>query len=303
MANTLNAHSIVLLRLPWILRKVLVNTLNQWSFFHKLRSRLLQYWGGSLTHGPAQDLPYAIETLEFYASALARVDQSCTSKIALEIGTGDNLAVPLGWIALGGERVVTVDPGDYLLPAAQLAPLYRQVAAHFGQPEPGPEAWQRIEHYHHPVENLPTAWDGRFDVVFSYNVMEHIAEVDKAFANIARVLKPGGLTIHWIDTSSHNHIVKETDPLEFLIYPEWLWRYLSPPGRGRLNRIRYSQVVAAVEKSGLEIMSLNEEVGLTPEHVACIRERLAPPFNQMPDHDLTPLRLSLIARRPVAPTL
>jgi SAM-dependent methyltransferase len=40
-------------------------------------------------------------------------------------------------------------------------------------------------------ENIPYP-DATFDVVFSDNVLEHLAEPAKAFAEIARVLKPDG---------------------------------------------------------------------------------------------------------------
>lgn len=42
--------------------------------------------------------------------------------------------------------------------------------------------------------------DRSFDVVFSSNVLEHIAEFSQAQAEILRVLKPGGLAVHVLPT-------------------------------------------------------------------------------------------------------
>src|SRR4051812_28840596 len=45
-----------------------------------------------------------------------------------------------------------------------------------------------------PVTALPFA-DGEFDVCLCTEVMEHVAEDDKGFSELARVLQPGGLLL------------------------------------------------------------------------------------------------------------
>src|SRR5690606_35934276 len=42
--------------------------------------------------------------------------------------------------------------------------------------------------------------DGTFDVVFSSNVLEHVADLDNILAEIRRVLAPGGVAIHVLPT-------------------------------------------------------------------------------------------------------
>jgi SAM-dependent methyltransferase len=44
--------------------------------------------------------------------------------------------------------------------------------------------------------------DDSFDVVFSSNVLEHVEELDRLQADIARVLRPGGICIHILPTAS-----------------------------------------------------------------------------------------------------
>lgn len=48
---------------------------------------------------------------------------------------------------------------------------------------------------------LPFA-DGSFDVVFSSNVLEHIAEVEEFQTEIKRVLKPGGSAVHVLPSAT-----------------------------------------------------------------------------------------------------
>jgi len=38
--------------------------------------------------------------------------------------------------------------------------------------------------------------DGYFDLIISYQVLEHVAELDSAAAEIARLLRPGGTSVH-----------------------------------------------------------------------------------------------------------
>ena len=57
-----------------------------------------------------------------------------------------------------------------------------------------------------PQENFP---DARFDGIFSIDVMEHIADFDGDFRNLARMLRPGGYMLH--NTISLDSYWKGTD--------------------------------------------------------------------------------------------
>ena len=43
--------------------------------------------------------------------------------------------------------------------------------------------------------------DNSFNVIFSSNVLEHVEDLDAAFAEMKRVLKPGGVMVHTMPTS------------------------------------------------------------------------------------------------------
>jgi 2-polyprenyl-3-methyl-5-hydroxy-6-metoxy-1,4-benzoquinol methylase len=45
------------------------------------------------------------------------------------------------------------------------------------------------------VENLPTEWTGKFDIVVSLETIEHLKSPDQYLKNLKRVLKPGGLLL------------------------------------------------------------------------------------------------------------
>ena len=46
------------------------------------------------------------------------------------------------------------------------------------------------------AEELDPALHGRYDLIFSFNVLEHVAKLDEAFAAMAAVLAPGGRMLH-----------------------------------------------------------------------------------------------------------
>lgn len=46
-----------------------------------------------------------------------------------------------------------------------------------------------------------------YDVAFSWHVIEHVVDLDKAFAAIARLLRPGGLFVIGVPNFEHEHLV------------------------------------------------------------------------------------------------
>jgi ubiquinone/menaquinone biosynthesis C-methylase UbiE len=92
------------------------------------------------------------------------------------------------WFISAGSVVVGVDPT--LAPLAECAEHYDLVAQA-------------------QITRLPFA-DATFDVVVTSHVLGHVAlaEKDAALAEIARVLRPGGLSLNIIETDSKNRFVE-----------------------------------------------------------------------------------------------
>ncbi|MGZ4677098.1 MAG: class I SAM-dependent methyltransferase [Acidimicrobiia bacterium] len=148
-----------------------------------------QWWQDGFTDGA--DPEYEEQILPIVAEELAGRDR------VLDVGTGEGqLARHL--VAHGATRVVGVDPSVAQLATARArggGPRYARSAA----------------------AALPFA-DGVFDAVLACLVFEHIEAVDEAIAEVARVLRPGGVFLFllnhpllqvpgsgWID----DHILEE----------------------------------------------------------------------------------------------
>lgn len=73
------------------------------------------------------------------------------------------------------------------------------------------------------AERIPFP-DGHFDVVSSINSLDHVDDLERALAEIARVARPGGL---WLLLTDVNHAPTPTEPQAYswdlleLLAPEW----------------------------------------------------------------------------------
>lgn len=81
----------------------------------------------------------------------------------------------------------------------------------------------------HPVilydgRTLPFA-NAAFDIVYSSNVLEHVVEFDQLQAEIARVLRPGGMAVHCLPSFTWRLLTTLTHPLYAL---RLVWQMLVP---------------------------------------------------------------------------
>jgi SAM-dependent methyltransferase len=76
--------------------------------------------------------------------------------------------------------------------------------------------------HHMAIEELPQEWSGRFHLVYSRHVMEHVLDVGLALANIKRVLAPDGIvaavTPHYFPDPEPAHVTQ-------LRREEWMREY------------------------------------------------------------------------------
>jgi SAM-dependent methyltransferase len=114
--------------------------------------------------------------------------------------------------------------------------------------------------------------DNSFDLIFSWETLEHIIDVDSAFANIKRILKPNGIAVHQYNPFFSLNGGHSLCTLDFLwghcrLNQEDILRYfkeLRPTEYqlassfylDSLNRLTLNGLKAASAKAGLEILAL-----------------------------------------------
>jgi SAM-dependent methyltransferase len=125
----------------------------------------------------------------FFTSHFGLDREFYAGKKLLDIGCGPRGS--LEWATTAEERV-GLDP---------LAGAYRE----FGIDE------QQMTYVEAPAERIPFE-DGYFDVVSSFNSLDHVDDLLATIAEIKRVVKPGGTLLLLTDV---NHDPTPTEPIEF----------------------------------------------------------------------------------------
>ena len=173
---------------------------------------------------------------------------SLSDKTLLEIGPGDAVGLAPLFLSAGVARYIALDRflGDVWGGHAQS--LYAEIERRRGPFTPG---WQqRVELIRHSVEqpsDTPAA-----DLIVSFDVIEHLADVPLAVRHMAGLLKPGGRMIHRIDYGPHGIWLSAGDPLSFLQVPRWLWAAIGS-NRGYPNRVRHRALVKLLQEQGLHV--------------------------------------------------
>lgn len=112
-------------------------------------------------------------------------------------------------------------------------------------------------------ESLPYP-DSRFDMVFSDNVLEHLAEPEKVFAEVGRVLRPGGVFL--AKTANRNHYV----PIIARLTPHWFHQWINRK-RGRMEEDTFPTLYRA--NNGRDLRRIADSAGLTVTKIEFIESR------------------------------
>ena len=158
----------------------------------------------------------------------------------LELGPGEHLGVALLFAAYGAEKVVCLDKFRFLHEASFQQELYQFLratlpseclAAYDAALEGLQQAGGVIEAYFDaPMEAFPSELlEGKpFDLLLSRVVLEYSKLIEETFAQMDRVLKPGGMMLHKIDMRDDGLFTGEgLHPLTFLTIPSAMYRLMT----------------------------------------------------------------------------
>ena len=125
---------------------------------------------------------------------------------------------------------------------------------YYGDNEPG----KIINGFSNQNLEKQTFEDSSFDIVITQDVMEHVINPDKAFAEIARTLKPGGAHIFTVPLVNKFQptekwaVLGEKNEIKFLREPEYHGNPIDPNGSPVTMHWGYDIIDFIKKKSGLE---------------------------------------------------
>ncbi|HEV7604427.1 MAG TPA: methyltransferase domain-containing protein [Candidatus Limnocylindrales bacterium] len=157
---------------------------------------------------------------------------------------------------------------------------------------------------------------GSFDAIVSFEVLEHVADPDAAFAGMARLLRPGGLLYHdynpffsingghspctldfaWgharLDAEDFERYLRELRPSEI----EQALRFYGQ----NLNRMTLADLREAVTGAGLELIAVNpwSDRALVPRLESEVLGEVRRSYPTATIEDLLSTFVSIVARRP-----
>lgn len=208
------------------------------------------------------------EELERYAflglNLIKKYVGDIRGKSVCEIGAGDYLTSGLSMLAAGASRYAVIDrfPGDYT--GAVAKHWYQGIEDNWSKTYPEtpwssdvkaadfPENYaDRLELIAQPIETADT--ENKFDIVCSFQVGEHISDIDSFVQMNRRLLeKPNGVALHRVDFGPHDSWFGYRDPMTFLRFSDKAWN-LTGSNRGVPNRFRHHQFMEAFDRAGFDV--------------------------------------------------
>ena len=104
--------------------------------------------------------------------------------------------------------------------------------------------------------------DKSVDLVYSYAVLEHVSEsvIGQLTLESKRILKLEGMAFHSIGLHDHYaNFDHRLSNLNFLKYPEWLWRFFVKNKISYHNRLREKQFLSIFESHGAKIKEVRNK--------------------------------------------
>jgi len=221
--------------------------------------------------------------------------------LAAEIGCGDCLAAADMMLGLGAQHVHLVEHQ-----AMPLTPLHRQALSLTISPDL-PNRASILSSDDPPRLNpaLATLHVGLLenlslpqpvDLVYSFDVLEHVEDLDAFFSCCRRTLKPGGLSLHKFDLSGHEFFEDPMPPLDFQTYPRWLYRFMFPRYRRAVGNFA-DFFFDLMRKNGFEILEIVPLRVADPDYLRTIRPKLRKEARMKSDEILRFIDLIVLARR------
>jgi SAM-dependent methyltransferase len=246
------------------------------------------------------------EAVAYGVSIFGKIDQEVVktgrwnNKKVLEVGPGDSLATGLLCLSRGAASYCAVDRFQVGMDIEFERQVFRKLFESMTSEQQencrsvveqlgstGTVSEDRFVYRNNlPVEDAPKETGfGPFDVIFSNAVLEHVADLPGTLRAFSQLLSSSGIMLHEVDLRSHQ--TYEKHPLQFLEYPQWLWRMMSSHN-GEPNRWRLPHYCRLLKENGIDPVEISVTESFDTELIELVRPKLCSMFKAMKTEDLRP---------------
>jgi SAM-dependent methyltransferase len=211
----------------------------------------------------------------------------------LELGPGDTRSVALLARLRGARLVEGFDAFDITSRDERyLRGIYEPLMERDGEPGGFPRAKDLLRDVRmHPDRASLRAAEGRYDLVISRAVLEHVTDLDALFDDLARVTTPDAVQVHKVDLRCHGN--KFDHELDFLMFPEAVYRAMASH-TGMPNRVRVGGYLDLGARHGFALVYAGATHRISVAEVNAVRDQLAPPYDRMAPEALAVLGVWIV---------
>jgi SAM-dependent methyltransferase len=134
------------------------------------------------------------------------------------------------------------------------------------------------------------------DFLYSFDVLEHVDDLEGFFAYCGEIVRPGGLMMHKFDLSGHGPYEDPMPPLDFQAMPEWMFKLAFP----KFNRAAGNfadEFHAVMIKHGFSIVKTIPIRSADPDYLDAIWPHLRPRARQRSKEIVSLLDLVVICQK------
>jgi hypothetical protein len=175
--------------------------------------------------------------------------------IAVEIGSGDCLAAADMLLSMGAKRVHLIDQRPIVISPEHRAIVDALVADQElansgkilmrGEPARLNSEMAMVHTGLLEAVGLPES----ADLIYSFDVLEHVEDLDGFFRRCREMSKPGTMHVHKFDLSGHEFFEDPLPPLDFQTYPDWLFNLMFPKYRRAVGHLA-DEIFDAMRENG-----------------------------------------------------
>lgn len=223
-------------------------------------------------------------------------------QVACEIGAGDCLASSDLLLGSGFQKVYVVEKPSPALGDSQIA-ILSQIAAleelannldvieNRNSKKLNTARVTMIEDYFE-YTTLPE----EVDLLFSFDVLEHVENIRDFFEKCHKSLRNGGVMIHKFDLSGHALHEDPIPPLDFQTYPNWLYGLMYPK-YSRAVRNFITTFTDEIQRQGFHNLQITPIRKADLDYVASIQPRLRKAARHLAADDLAILDVVITASK------